>query len=974
MAQADRVPHKVPGRLIGFSLCLLLTIDLAVGFDLWSDRVLALDAARTALQATCRTSAERIGRIVGGLDQVLSGLGEVLRERMIHAPEGQLKPGDPELVSLLQRRTAYTPFARAFTLLNARGLVIADSRSNASLLIDLSDRPYFIVHFERPSQSLYVGEPTISRIDDRWFLGASTTLFALDGGFAGAINAVVDPDSLYGQEGPAGEGPADQTPRQALINEAGVILALHPGQDQQLGTTLPEAALFIPRMRAAQTGLFQEQARSGQASLFAFRRIPGYPLVATAALPLAAALEPWHRKLLWHTAATLLVNGVLLLLIRRIARRRRRDHHKILELLGREAAALAGRQQLVDAIESLTDGFLLFDPQDRIVLFNSRYQRMLGPLGRQLRAGMSYEDLLRAVAQSGMIVGSADHPEAWIRSRLECHRNPAGPVEQQFSSGRWLMAWIYPTREGGRVHVRTDITFLKQQQLELTRQGVLLRTTVENIVQGLCVFDRESRLVLWNRNWLNLLRLPERFGQVGIRLEDVLQWRAQRGDYGPGDVDQIVAGRLADMNGLDDHLDERLLPDGRIVEVRGVPMPGGGRLTTYTDITQRKEAEQALRQKTEVLETTLESMDQGISLFDRNLLLIAANRRYSELMDYPPALAQLGTPYERFLRYSAERSELGDGAPDILVQTHLAAARSPLPTRLEHQRHDGTVIEVRGRPIPGGGFVRTYTDITERKHYENELKSAKALAERTSEIKSLFLAKMSHELRTPFNAIIGFADIIAKKSFGDDREAVESYASYASEIRHSGQHLLDLVNNILDISKIESGRMAVMIDRFDLRQVLNSSLGMMRELARGQEVTLNLEGVDTMPEVRADERAVKQIVTNLLSNALKFTPQGGQITVSVESLEDGGFDITVADTGVGIPDDQVDRILLPFEQGDNRYSRSAGGTGLGLALVKGLVELHGGELRIQSSVGIGTRITAHFPAYSGDLGGPRPIS
>ena len=228
---------------------------------------------------------------------------------------------------------------------------------------------------------------------------------------------------------------------------------------------------------------------------------------------------------------------------------------------------------------------------------------------------------------------------------------------------------------------------------------------------------------------------------------------------------------------------------------------------------------------------------------------------------------------------------------------------------------------------------------------------------------------MSHELRTPFNAIIGFAEIIANKASGEDRHAVEIYAGHAEEIRKSGQHMLDLVNNILDLSKIEAGRMAVMIDRFDLRQILHSSLSMMRELSRSHGVTITLSIPPTFPETRADERAVKQIVTNLLSNALKFTPEKGSIALSAQPTECGGFEIAVSDTGIGIPSDQIDRVLLPFEQMDNRYSRSTGGTGLGLSLVKGLVELHGGSLRVESTVGHGTTVTVIFPAHPPDIVG-----
>ena len=505
------------------------------------------------------------------------------------------------------------------------------------------------------------------------------------------------------------------------------------------------------------------------------------------------------------------------------------------DLRASEGVAIAAQRQLSDAIESMTEGFALFDQDDRLVLFNTRYRKMCGPVGHLMRLGLSYEELLRAVAAADYVLDAGRDPETWIKTRLAQHHAPSGtPIEQETSDGEWVLARVFPTREGSRVHIRTDITYLKQKQLEVTHQELTLRTTVENIVQGLCVFDAEGRLVLWNRNWINLLHLPEQFARAGISLNEIVLWRAGRGDYGPGDPTEILARRMTALSALDDHVDERVLPDGRAVEVLGVPMPGGGRLTTYTDITERK------------------------------------------------------------------------------------------------QRQD-------------------------------ELHAAKLTAERASEVKSLFLAKMSHELRTPFNAIIGFAEMIASRSLGNNRDAIETYASYAAEIRDSGQHLLDLLNNILDISKIESWRMAVQIDRFDLRQTLNSALGTMRAMAHNQGVALILDANQPLPDIRADERAVRQIVTNLLSNALKFTPEGGTITLKAEPSATGGFDISVCDTGVGIDSDQIDRVLLPFEQGDNRYTRTMGGTGLGLALVKGLAELHRGSLRIESQLNCGTTVTVSIP-------------
>ena len=703
-------------------------------------------------------------------------------------------------------------------------------------------------------------------------------------------------------------------------------------------------------------------------------RLVAYSILILLGVDVFLGLNLWRGQQDYRVGqilAALVTNAAMIAFAIAVARHLARLEAAARALQANEAAAIAARHQLANAIESMTEGFVLFAPDERVVLFNNRYRKLLGPVGDLVAPGLPYRTLLSAAVNSGFVKAARDDPEGWIRTRLDQHRHPTtDAVEQELSTGGWVLTRAFPTNDGGRVHIRTDITYLKQQQFEVARQALVLRTTVENIVQGLCVFDADQRLVLWNRNWLALLDLPPVFGRVGVPLADILAWRAARGDYGSEGISETVAHHLATRSALDDHVGERVLPNGTALEVLGVQMPDGSRLTTYTDITVRRNAELALRQKTDVLEATLQSVDHGIAMFDHNFRLIAANRSYYQLLDIPEAEFPLGTSFEAFLRHVAERGEFGLGCVEEQVVERLQVAQRLQPYHFERTRADGTVIEARRMPTAHGGFVTTYADITERKARENELKAAKAAAERTSEIKSLFLAKMSHELRTPFNAIIGFAEIIANQSFGEDRQAIEAYAGYAGEIRESGQHLLDVVNNILDLSKIEAGRMAVMIDRFDLRQTLHSSLSMMRELSRSQGVSITLSAPDPLPETRADERAVKQIITNLLSNALKFTPEGGSIALSAHPTGCGGFEIAVSDTGVGIPSDQIDRVLLPFEQIDNRYSRSTGGTGLGLALVKGLVELHGGSLRVDSTVGHGTTVTASFPAAPPDAANP----
>ena len=232
-------------------------------------------------------------------------------------------------------------------------------------------------------------------------------------------------------------------------------------------------------------------------------------------------------------------------------------------------------------------------------------------------------------------------------------------------------------------------------------------------------------------------------------------------------------------------------------------------------------------------------------------------------------------------------------------------------------------------------------------------------AEAANASKTVFLANMSHELRTPLNAILGFSEIIAKECFGHIDNP--RYTDYASDIHASGTHLLSLINDLLDVAKIEAGRMDIQPEVLDVRSTLDTALKLVGAKARERHQDLVIDVEPNAPELYADERALKQILINLASNAVKFTPEGGRIDVVAGPSLSGDFQIMVADNGPGIPRDKLDKIFTPFNQVDNRYDRQGGGTGLGLALVRGLAELHGGRAWIESEPGKGCRAYVVLP-------------
>jgi signal transduction histidine kinase len=261
-------------------------------------------------------------------------------------------------------------------------------------------------------------------------------------------------------------------------------------------------------------------------------------------------------------------------------------------------------------------------------------------------------------------------------------------------------------------------------------------------------------------------------------------------------------------------------------------------------------------------------------------------------------------------------------------------------------------------------FVAFITDASPRIRAEENLREAKHQAEIANRAKSDFLANVSHELRTPLNAIIGFSEIMQMQMFGAIGH--KQYAAYADDIHSSGRHLLSIINDILDLSKIEAGRFQLHIDAVDVEETFEDCARLVRERAENAGLKIARQIDPGLPRLLADKRAVKQILINLLSNAIKFTPQGGEVTLTAKPAGAGWVALSVSDTGIGIPPEQIDNALSAFGQVDNPFTRSQEGTGLGLPIVKSLVELHSGQFAIESEVGKGTKVTMVLPAQKAE--------
>jgi signal transduction histidine kinase len=374
-----------------------------------------------------------------------------------------------------------------------------------------------------------------------------------------------------------------------------------------------------------------------------------------------------------------------------------------------------------------------------------------------------------------------------------------------------------------------------------------------------------------------------------------------------------------------------------------------------------RQGEARLRRQTSLLQSTLENIGEGLSVFDSQGRLVARNSRFCELVDLPPDL-EAGALLRDILTLQAIRGDFGGDDSDAEIAARFERFYRDVPTVKERVTSGGRILQIRRRAMPEGAVVSVYSDVTDIQSSERKLIQARSQAEMANRSKSDFLANMSHELRTPLNAIIGFSEIISHELFGPMGN--KKYLEYMKDIHKSSLHLLSIINDVLDMSKIEAGKLELSKEALNIENVITDVIRMMNERAASRGIELIAQPFDAKVDIWADERAMKQIFLNLLSNAIKFSKEGDKVYVRVIADQPALAVVEFEDFGIGMDEEEQERAVQPFGQAKPATTRNYGGTGLGLPITKGLVEAHGGKLTIKSRPGCGTVVRVMLPTES----------
>lgn len=522
-----------------------------------------------------------------------------------------------------------------------------------------------------------------------------------------------------------------------------------------------------------------------------------------------------------------------------------------------------------------------------------------------------------------------------------------------------------PLTDGTLLGVALDRTEAEELNGELSRHIAAHRDVLEHLGTAIAIVGPDMRLEFFNTAFAGLWRLDESFLNGKPALGDILEnLREARRLPEVANFPEYKRDWIRRLQTMIDPSEELLhLPDGSTLLSVAYPHPFGGVLMTYEDVTDRLSLERSYNTLIEVQRETLDNLYEGVAVYGADGRLKLYNPAFARIWQLPESLLQ-GEPHVREL---VERTRQFFDVPDdrwsALFEARVARATDPASRSGRRERADGSVIDWAQVALPDGAALFTFVDVTDSVRVERALLERNEALETADRLKSEFVANISYELRTPLNAIVGFAEILENQFFG---ALNERQLEYSHGIVESSQRLIALINDILDLATIEAGYLQLDLAPIDVAELLASVQSLSAERAQNRDITLTADCAPGLDRLQGDPRRLKQALFNLLSNAFKFTPDGGRVTLRA-ARSDGDLLLSVSDTGVGIRPEDLERVFGKFERGGGA---TPSGAGLGLSLVKSLIELHGGRVEIESEPGRGTCVTCRIPFDAGARQGP----
>lgn len=523
--------------------------------------------------------------------------------------------------------------------------------------------------------------------------------------------------------------------------------------------------------------------------------------------------------------------------------------------------------------------------------------------------------------------------------------------------------------DSGLLGFATDETPLEELQAELKRHVNAQAEVLENLGTAMAIFGADMHLTFFNSAYVRLWGIDEAFFQSGPHLGDVLEaMRERRRLPEQPDFPAYKQDIIKAYSTLIESREELVhLPDDSTLRMLIVPHPFGGVLLSYEDVTDRLAMERNYNTLIEVQRETLDKLYEGVAVYGADGRLALFNPGFAELWNLSTDWLETKPHVREILEASRLLFSVDDPVWMDYLESAASATTEPVERKGRRERADGSVLDWAQVPLPDGQVLYTFVDVTDSIHVERALMERNEALETADRLKSEFIANISYELRTPLNAIIGFAEILGNQFFGPLNER---QVEYSNAIVESSQRLITLINDILDLASIEAGYLHIDLEAVDVRELMDTVYGLVRERAHNQGLELSLDCAPDVGVFQADSRRLKQALFNLVSNSLKFTPSGGRITLSAQRNE-AQMRLSVVDTGVGIAEKDQDRVFGSFERGSRQGRQS--GVGLGLSLVRSLIELHGGKVSLESELDGGTKVTCQIPLGREDkqVGGDR---